>query len=34
MRVRVNVVFDILCVFNNGLITLLRTGKILVMDHV
>ena len=30
---RVNVVFDILHVFCNGLITLLRTDKILVMDH-
>ena len=30
---RVNVVFDILNVFCNGLITLLRTGKILAMDH-
>ena len=30
---RVNVVFDILYVFCNGLSTLLRTGKILVMDH-
>ena len=32
-RKRVNVVFDILYVFGNGLITLLRTGKILAMDH-
>ena len=30
---RVNVVFDILHVFCNGSITLLRTGKILAMDH-
>ena len=30
---RVNVVFDILHVFCNGPITLLRTGKILAMDH-
>ena len=30
---RVNVVFDILHVFCNGLITLLRTGKIMVMNH-
>ena len=26
-------VFGILCVFKNGLITLLRTAKILVMDY-
>ena len=30
---RVNVVFDILHVLCNGLITLLRTRKIMVMDH-
>ena len=30
---RVNVVFDILHVLCNGPITLLRTGKILAMDH-
>ena len=30
---RVTVVFDIFNVFCNGLISLLRTGKILVMDH-
>ena len=28
-----HVVFGILCVFKNGLITFLRTAKILVMDH-
>ena len=33
MSKRVNVVFDILHVFCNGLITLLRAGKILAMDH-
>ena len=30
---RVHVAFDILHIFCNGLITLLRTGKILAMDH-
>ena len=30
---RVNVVFDIFHVFCNGINTLLRTDKILVMDH-
>ena len=30
---RVNVVFDILHVFFNGPISLLRAGKILAMDH-
>ena len=30
---RVNVVFDILYVFCNGPITLLRTDKIIAMDH-
>ena len=30
---RVNVVFDVLYIVGNSLITLLRAGKILVMDH-
>ena len=32
-RKRVNVVFDILYVFCNGLSTSMRTSKILAMDH-
>ena len=30
---RVNIVFDILHIGSNSLITLMRTGKILVMGH-